>query len=126
MRRPRSLAEVATWSDSRSAFSFQIADFLDQFYLERRAEMLSEEPERLAGRFEEGDVADAYLAATGVSLARLIGASPPAWAWQESRKLRRPWFASPGRAIRATLIAESPAPFRERNLFVSENALSRA
>ncbi|MBI4604461.1 MAG: hypothetical protein HY721_21070 [Planctomycetes bacterium] len=126
MRRPRSLAEVAAWSDSRRAFSFQLADFLDQFYLERRPEMLSEEPERLARRIEEGDIADAYLAATAVSLARLAGAHPPAWAWQESRKLRRHWFASPGRAVRATLLAESPAPFRERNLFVSENALSRA
>jgi len=126
MRRPRSIAEVAAWSDSRSAFSFHLADFLDQFYLERRAEMLSEEPERLARRIEEGDAADAYLAATALSLARLVGVHPPAWTRQESRKLKRPWFASPGRAIRATLLAESPAPFRERNLFVSENALSRA
>ena len=35
-------------------------------------------------------------------------------------------FAHRGRALRATLLAESPAPFRERNLFVSANALSRA
>jgi hypothetical protein len=71
-------------------------------------------------------VADAYLAAVAVSLARETGDSPPAWAWQEARKLRRPWFAHPGAALRATLLAESPAPFRERNLFVSANALARA
>ena len=126
MRRPESLAEVSAWTNDRSAFSFHLADFLDQFYLKRRVEMLSEEPAQLADKIQEGAVADAYLAATAVALARLIQADPPPWAWQERRKLKSPWFASPGSAIRATLLAESPAPFRERNLFVSANALSRA
>ena len=44
MRRPRSLAEVATWSDNRREFSRHLADFLDQFYLERNPRMLEEEP----------------------------------------------------------------------------------
>jgi hypothetical protein len=88
--------------------------------------MLAEEPERLAARYGEGEVGDAYLAAVAVSLAREIREPPPSWAWHDSRKLRRPWFAHPGRALRATLLAESPVPFRERNLFVSANALSRA
>ncbi len=126
MRRPGTLAEVAAWSDSRQTFSRHLADFLDQFYLDLRAAMLDEEPERLVGRIDEGDVADAYLAATAVALARLVQACPPRWASQAERKLRRPWFASPGPAIRAMLLLESPAPFRERNLFVSANALSRA
>lgn len=126
MRRPQSLAEVAEWTDSHPSFHRHLADFLDQFYLERRPEMLGEEPAPLTGAFPEGAVADAYLAATAVSLARLVCASPPAWAWSEQRKLRSPWFASRRSAVRATLLAESPAPFRERNLFVSCNALSRA
>lgn len=126
MRRPSSLAEVADWTDVRKAFHYHLADFLDQFYLERRADMLSQEPAILAERIDGGQMADAYLAATAISLAREIGVPPSKWAWKESRKLRTPWFASPGRAIRATLLAESPAPFRERNLFVSANALSRA
>jgi hypothetical protein len=126
MRRPRSLAEVGSWAADRKAFSEHLADFLDQFYLERNAEMLHEEPAILAGKIRDGEIADAYLAATAVALARVIGEHPPTWARKESRKLRKPWFASKGKAIRATLLAESPAPFRERNLFVSENALSRA
>jgi hypothetical protein len=40
--------------------------------------------------------------------------------------LPTPWFATPGRAMRATLILESPASFRERNLLVTANALSVA
>lgn len=126
MRRPRSLAEVADWSDTRKTFHYHLADFLDEFYLERSPDMLSEEPAILEDKLDEGQILDAYLAATAVSLAREIDVQPPKWAWQESRKLRTPWFASAGRAIRATLLAESPAPFRERNLFVSSNALSRA
>jgi hypothetical protein len=126
MTRPTSLADVAARSDDRQAFAYAVSEFLDQFRLERRAAMLSDEPARLAGRYDAGDVGDAYLAAVAVSLAREIGVPPPAWAWQESRKLRRPWFAHTGDALRATLILESPAPFRERNLFVSANALSRA
>lgn len=88
--------------------------------------MLVEEPPRLGLRFEGGAVADAYLAAVAVTLARELGAVPPAWTQASSRTLAVPWFAHPGPALRATLLAESPAAFRERNLFVSANALSRA
>ena len=126
MRRPRSLAEVSSWSEDRRTFHRHLADFLDQFYLERSSQMLGEEPDLLADAFDGGAVADAYLAATAVSLARELGCVPPAWTRSERRSLPYPWFASEGVAIRATLLAESPAPFRERNLFVSANALSRA
>ena len=126
MRRPGSLAEVASWSSARRDFWNHLADFLDQFYLERRLDMLQDEPARLASKIDDGEIADAYLAATAVSLARSLSMVPPSWARRPDRKLRRPWFASPGPAIRATLLLESPAPFRERNLFVSENALTRA
>jgi hypothetical protein len=126
MRRPGSLAEVATWSRARRDFWDHLADFLDQFYLERRLDMLQKEPARLAGKIDDGGIADAYLAATAVSLARSLAMVPPSWARRPDRKLHRPWFASTGPAIRATLLLESPAPFRERNLFVSENALTRA
>lgn len=126
MTRPTSLAQVAVRAADQRAFAYAVAEFLDQFRLERRADMLADEPVRLGTRYEGGDVSDAYLAAVAVSLAREIGAAPPSWAWADSRKLRRPWFAHSGEALRATLLAESPGPFRERNLFVSANALSRA
>lgn len=126
MRRPGSLAEVADAAIDRTAFQFALAEFLDQFSIDQSSDMLSREPDMLADRFPAGDVCDAYLAAVAVALARDIRATPPAWSWQEGRKLRRPWFAHPGAALRATLLLESPAPFRERNLFVSANALSRA
>lgn len=126
MRRPSSLAEVARLAEDARGFHVNLRDFLDQFRIDRRADMLADEPRPVAARYEGGEVADAYLAAVAVSLAREIGVIPPAWARSESRKLRFPWFAHRGPALRATLLVESPAPFRERNLFVSENALSRA
>jgi hypothetical protein len=70
-------------------------------------------------------VQDAYLAATAEELARQFNLRLPAWTLAEERKLHRPWFASPLAALRAVLIVESPAGFRSRNLFVSDNALSR-
>jgi hypothetical protein len=126
VKRPRTLAEVADRSHDPRSFHYAVAELLDQFALERRPEMLAEEPAWLATRFAGGEIADAYLAAVAVSLARTIASDPPAWAWSDRRKLRRPWFAHRGAALRATLLRESPAPFRERNLFVSANALSRA
>jgi hypothetical protein len=126
MRRPTSLAEVAAWATDRRAFHLHLADFIDEFRRFGDGAMLTDEPRRLDPVYEGGEVADAYLAAVAVSLAREIHESPPAWAWDEDRKLRVPWFAWPGPALRATLLAESPAPFRERNLFVSANALARA
>ena len=126
MRRPASLAELARLAVAGVRVQHAMAEFLDQFALEKRVAMLTAEPELLAGHIPDGDVIDAYLAAVAVSLSRSIGTVPPAWTWQERRKLRQPWFAHPGPALRATLILESPAAFRERNLFVSANVLSRA
>ena len=125
MKRPRSLTEVVHRSSTPREFHYALVEFLDQFAIEKRAEMLAAEPPSLDADLPPG-VADAYLAAVALSLARTIGALPPAWVWKPSRKVRRPWFAHPGAALRATLLLESPAPFRERNLFVSANALSRA
>jgi hypothetical protein len=124
VKRPVSLVDVAARSVTEG-LGYVLAEFIDQFAIERRAEMIADEPPLIVAGLPEG-VADAYLAAVAVSLARTIEVDPPSWVWQPSRKLREPWFAHPGAALRATLLRESPAPFRERNLFVSANALSRA
>jgi len=125
MMRPQSLADVAARSIDWAAFHLCLREFVDEFRRREAPAMLADEPCRLAERLSGGDVADAYLAAVAVSLARESASAPPLWAWSDDRKLHRPWFAWTGAALRATLLAESPAPFRERNLFVSANALSR-
>ena len=126
MRRPKTLVEVASWSTSAEEFSMNVADFLHQFKLHRSAGAVCDEPELLASRFELGPVADAYLAAIAAALANQIQHSAPAWTRKPERFRREPWFASPGPDMRACLLLESPGPFRERNLFVTANALDVA
>ena len=125
--RPRTLAEVAALAAQGDSFDRCLANFLDGFYAAPNAGTLADPPLLLATQFGElGRVQDAYLAATAEELARQFSLPPPGWANDETRKLHRPWFASPLAALRAVLLVESPAGFRSRNLFVSENALSRA
>lgn len=126
MTRPDSLLKVTVESSSTREFGYALVEFLDQFYSEKRPEMIAEEPPLLRQRLNDEGVADAYLAAVAVELSRSLARTPPEWTYHPTRFLRRPWFANPGPSLRATLLLESPAAFRERNLFVSENALSRA
>lgn len=125
--RPRTLAEVAQLALASDSFDRCLANFLDGFYAAPGTRALCDAPELLASRFGElGRVQDAYLAATAEELARCYNLPLPAWTDAANRKLHQPWFASPLAALRAVLLLESPPGFRSRNLFVSENALSRA
>lgn len=124
--RPKTLAEVGRLTLRGDSFNFCPANFLDDFYPVPTAGALAEAPVLLAPALGDlGRVEDAYLAATAEHLAWTNGWSAPEWVMADSRKLHRPWFASPLAALRALLLLESPAAFRSRNLFVSENALSR-
>lgn len=124
---PRNLAEVAELAARGESFDLCLRNFLDGFYAKPRATALETEPCSLAGKDSpNGKIEDAYLAATAEWLAWRYDFQTPAWAFAPERSLHRPWFASTLAALRAVLLLESPAPFRSRNLFVSENALSRA
>jgi len=125
--RPQTLAEVAQLAFNGDSFDRCLANFLDEFYAAPNAEALADTPLLLAPTLgETGQVQDAYLAATAEELARARHFSVPAWTADETRKLHHPWFASPLAGLRAVLLLESPPAFRARNLFISENALSRA
>ena len=124
---PKTLADVAELAACGESFDLSFRNFLDGFFAEPTEAALAPEPMRLVENLPElGDVEDAYLAAAAEWLAWKSNLRPPLWAFDESRSLTRPWFASPLASLRAVLLHESPAPFRSRNLFVSENALSRA
>lgn len=125
--RPGTLAEVARLARDGDSFDRCLANFLDGFYAAPNPKALMDAPPLLAPEFgETGRVQDAYLAATAEELARVYQLPVPQWTAADTRKLHRPWFASPLLALRAVLLLESPAAFRARNLFVSENALARA
>jgi hypothetical protein len=124
--RPKTLAEVAQWTLDGSPFDLCFANFLDEFYDSPGAAALAGDPPLLAASFGDlGRVQDAYLAATAEELARKYELPFPAWTDGDARKLHRPWFASQLSTLRAVLLLESPPAFRARNLFVSENALTR-
>lgn len=124
--RPNTLAEVAALTAQGDNFDRCLANFLDEFYGAPSSDALAGTPALLAPRFgATGRVQDAYLAATAEELARRFELPWPDWTVGEDRELRRPWFATPLAAVRAVLLLESPPAFRSRNLFVSENALSR-
>ena len=125
--RSRTLAEVAALVAKGDSFDRCLANFLDGFYAAPAPGALVDAPVLLAPTLgEHGRVQDAYLAATAEELARAQHFAVPSWVTAETRTLHRPWFASPLAALRAVLLLESPAAFRARNLFVSENALTRA
>lgn len=124
--RPDSLAEVARRSSDFRTFDFELADFLHEFARCQSPAMLLEQPTLLRDQFQNGIISDAYLAAVAVYLSGQLSLSAPPWVRDPERILREPWFASPGRHMRALLLVESPAAFRERNLFVTANALSVA
>ncbi len=63
IRRPESLREVATESDTYEDFGLNFKDFLHEFAMRRNEglpldPMLAEEPPRLAGRFNEGNICE--------------------------------------------------------------------
>jgi hypothetical protein len=125
--RPKTLAEVAELTARGENFDLCLANFLDEFYSAPDVAALKDSPRLLTPTTgDRGTVQDAYLAATAEALALANQFPVPVWTCGSERMLHRPWFASPLAALRAVLLLESPAVFRSRNLFVSENALARA
>lgn len=124
--RPSSLAELARRSVDARTFEYELGDFLHEFTARPAEAMLTERPELLRDRAGLSPMHDAYLAAVAAYFAPRHGWPTPRWTRDPERILADPWFANPGRHMRALLLVESPAAFRERNLFVTANALSVA
>lgn len=99
-------------------------DFLDEFTLRgddrSRTEAIAERPE------PTGDPRhDAYLGALAEHLAAVHHLSRPAWSIEPGRFLDRFWFVSDVPGFRAVAIAQAPAAFRRRGVFVPERSLHR-
>ena len=128
-RRPHSLAEVVEGSETAAEIGDNLEDFLDHLNLlvkqrtprRKLAEVIRREPPGTGVA-----VQDAYLAAVAAHLAAKLRLPAPRWADKPGRRLKRPWFALPDAWARAWLLRDSPAAFRERNLFTEENPLRRA
>lgn len=120
----QSLAHAGWRVRAGEELRFAVREFLDEFGLLPRLDLmeraLHERPEPTGSA-----PADAYLGALAEHLAAQHGLDRPAWAVEPERFLDRFWFQSYVPGFRALAIAESPAAFRRRGIFVSEGALRR-
>lgn len=118
------LAGIARRIRSGEEFRFAVREFLDEFALRgddrSRTEAIAERP-ALTGDPRH----DAYLGALAEHLAAVHGLQRPAWSIEPGRFLDRFWFVSDVRGFRAISIAQAPAAFRRRGIFVPERSLHR-
>ena len=120
-RKPRSLAEAARSAKRDGDFYGRVREFLDVFYRNaaaRRA-MLATPPALLPD-----EVANAYVAAVAEHLAHRYRLPVPSWVHAPERFLHAPHFGGPA-GMTAMLLAESPAAFRRRMIFVGYDPLAR-
>lgn len=121
--RPDTFRQIAEQSDSLGEFGRHFRDWLHELRSwssrAKVASALSEEPRRLGGKFAQGVVADAWLAAYAEFISQQIGKPAPAWARQRTRVSPEPWFATDERnpVLRVGALRDSPAAFKNRNLF---------
>ncbi len=123
-RLTQTLAGVALRVVGGEDFRYAVREFLDEFSLRgdssSRAEAIAERPVATGDpRF------DAYLGALAEHLAVAHALERPDWAVEPSRFLDRFWFVSEVGGFRAISIAQAPAAFRRRGVFVPERSLHR-
>lgn len=120
----QTLAGVAQRVRKGGDFHHAVRDFLDEFSLRgddgSRAEAIEERPE------PTGDPRhDAYLGALAEHLAAVHRLTRPPWAVGPERFLDSFWFLSDVPGFRAVSIAQAPAAFRRRGIFIPERSLHR-
>lgn len=103
---------------------FAVREFLDEFGLLPRAD-LRDRAIRARARPTGDARADAYLGALAEHLAATHGLERPAWAVEQERFVDRFWFVSAVPGFRALAIAQAPAAFRRRGIFIAQGALQR-
>lgn len=123
-RLTETLAGVAARVRGGEGFNYAVREFLDEFALRAddrlRAQAISDRPE------PTGDARyDAYLGALAEHLAAAHGLERPAWSVEPGRFLDRFWFVSEVPGFRAVAIAQAPAAFRRRGVFIPERSLHR-
>jgi hypothetical protein len=120
----QTLSGVAQRANAGDDFLRAVRELLDEVALmqnsRQRAAALANEPDPTADPRH-----DAYLGALGEHLAMRYELPPPAWTLDPSRFLERFWFVSSVAGFRAIAIAQSPAAFRRRGIFIAASSLQR-
>jgi hypothetical protein len=121
--RPKTLREIAERSTSIGEFGRQLRDWLHELRgvssRIQAAAAMADEPVRLEGKFPNGHVADAWLAAYAEHLAGNVGICAPAWAFAPWRTAAEPIFDEGvnSRVLRTLALEHSPLAFKRRNIF---------
>ena len=131
IRRPKTLREVVEEAETYQDFGMNLRDFLHEFAAAKAKgaplePMLAEEPPKIAARFPEGSICDAFIAATADFLSRKNGVHTPVWAQSQERVLEHPWFSEEALDLRLFLLRDTPSAFKEKNIFVFESAMNVA
>lgn len=123
LSRPRTARAVARRAATLGQFGQNLRDWFHELrHLSTRAQLreaVHVRPPRLAGRFPDGAVADAFLAAQVEYFCHRAQVRPPRWTRDPAYVLDEPWFSAPGRRLRAHLLLDTPNEFRNRNLFTT-------
>jgi hypothetical protein len=101
--------------------------FLDTFYREVNQEsklaLIRDEP--IIPSLDRRGLA--FIAASVHRLSSIHGLEIPSWVFHEQYYLDRPYFVGdPPDLLQLVYLIESPAEYKSRNIFTSENTLSRA
>jgi hypothetical protein len=118
----QTLAGVALRARHGGDLRHAVREFLDEFALRSddrlRAQAIESRPQMT------GDPRyDAYLGALAEHLAAVHHLRRPPWSVEPGRFLRRFWFLSDTPGLRAVSIAQAPAAFRRRGVFIPERSL---
>lgn len=123
LSRPQTARAVARRATTLEEFGLNLRDWFHELrHVSTRGQLLravAVRPPRLADKFEQGEIADSFLAAQVEFLCRRAGVAPPRWSQDESYVLDEPWFSVPAPALRAHLLLDTPTEFRNRNLFTT-------
>ena len=123
LSRPQTARGVAQRTKTLHEFGLNLRDWLHELRrVSSRAQLfhaVKTRPPPLRNRFEQGDLADAFLAAQVEWLCRRSQVTPPRWTHDTCYVLDEPWFSIPSKRLRAHLLLDTPDEFRNRNLFTT-------
>lgn len=123
-RLSQTLSGVAVRVRDGEDFQHAVREFLDEFALRgddrSRLAAIEARPQPIGDPRQ-----DAYLGALAEHLAAVHGLRRPDWAVEAERFLDRFWFVSDVAGFRAVSIAQAPAAFKRRGVFVPERSLHR-
>ena len=121
--RPFTLRQLSERSDSKERFGYELADFEHELArMTSRRELrqaIQEVPLILTGRFQEGVIADAWLAALAELLCTRYRINYPDWIWNPTRFLEEPVIHdSHSTRLKIWHVLKCAPAFSRRNYFV--------